>query len=324
MILLGDVFADYGQHFGRTPFETGAVPKQGVVLEQQLANGLWTQWWNDTRPTLDFAYVLDTAGIVVEQLLHLDDALLAVNSLAAGEGPVAGALRGALDDQAVGSLSEGLGGASPGAILRFAFRQLWTDHFVDWVEKEQDLAGTADPDRIRTADLYAVFNWMASKTKREQIDAALGSVLEVTEENAGPLYDAYQGFAFAWVYRDHPLSVRGWMLPNAAEEDRGAFGRIITALAGPGIDGITLGDIGLIRDWLEGARSARIDNLREQLEPDWDFPAPNDGHIPGDLPGLDEVKPPIGTADSGSSLPQGPISSSTRPRGRATARRSRR
>jgi len=169
-----------------------------------------------------------------------------------------------------------------------------------------------------------VFNWMASSTRRAQIDAALGPVLEVTPENAGQLYAAYQGFAFAWDYRDHPLSVRGWMLPDAAEQDRGAFGRIITALFGPGIGAITLGDIGLVRDWLDGARRSRIDNLREQLEPNWHFPATNDGHIPDDLPGLDEVKPPIGAAASGGSLPQGPVSSSTRPRTRATARRSRR
>ena len=306
MIVLGDVFADYGQHFGRTPFETGAVPGKDVVRGEQLANGLWTQWWNDTRPTLDFAYVLDTAGIVLEQLLHLDDALLAVNSLATGEGPVASSLREALDSQDVGSLSDGLGGASPGAILRFAFRQLWTDHFIDWIGKEQDVAGTTGTDLIRTADLYPVFNWMASKTKREQIDAALGPMLEVTPENADSLYAAFRGFAFAWAYGDHPLSVRGWMLPNAAEEDRGAFGRIITAFAGPGIGGITLGDIGLIRDWLEGARTSRIDNLREQLEPDWDFPS-GDVDIPDDLPGLDEVKPPVGTADSGGTLPGGPV-----------------
>ena len=95
------------------------------------------------------------------------------------------------------------------------------------------------------------------------------------------------------------------MLPDAAEQDRGAFGRIITALFGPGIDAITLGDIGLVRDWLDGARRSRIDNLREQLEPNWHFPATNDGHIPDDLPGLDEVKPPIGTADSGRERPGG-------------------
>lgn len=305
MIVLGDVFGDYGQHFGRTPFEEGSVPGKGVIVEQQLANGLWTQWWNDTRPTLDFAYVLDTAAMVMEQLVNLDDALLAVNSLAAGEGPVAGALRSALDSQDVGSLADGLGGASPAAILRFAFRQLWTDHFVDWIEKEQDRAGTTGTDRIRTQDLHPVFNWMASSTRRAQIDAALGPLLEVTPENAGQLYAAYQGFAFTWDYRDHPLSVRGWMLPDAAEQDRGAFGRIITALFGPGIDAITLGDIGLVRDWLDGARRSRIDNLREQLEPNWHFPATNDGHIPDDLPGLDEVKPPIGTADSGRERPGG-------------------
>src|SRR6185312_5195874 len=50
MIVLGDVFGDYGQHFGRTPFEEGSVPGRGVIVEQQLANGLWTPWWNDTRP----------------------------------------------------------------------------------------------------------------------------------------------------------------------------------------------------------------------------------------------------------------------------------
>jgi hypothetical protein len=129
-------------------------------------------------------------------------------------------------------------------------------------------------------------------------------VLEVTPENAGSLYKAYQAFALVWGYTDHPLSVRGWMLPNAADADRGAFGRIITAVFGPGVDGITLGDIGLVRDWLQSARKSRIDNLREELEPDWDF-GRKDGKIPDDLPGLDDVGHDM--PDSGESDPQGPV-----------------
>jgi hypothetical protein len=302
MILLGDLFAYYAQHFGRTPFQVGGIAEKTVVVNQEIANDLWTEWWNDARPTLDLAYLLDTAGIVLEQLLHLDDALLAVNSLAAGEGIVASALRDSLDTQDLGPLSEGLGGASPSAILRFAFRQLWTDLFMDWIGKEQE--GTTGTDQIRTVDLYPVFNWMGSKKKRDQIDAVLGPVLEVTPENAGSLYKAYQAFALVWGYTDHPLSVRGWMLPNAADADRGAFGRIITALFGPGIDGITLGDIGLVRDWLQSARESRLDDLREQLEPNWDFPS-SDGKIPDDLPGLDEAG--HGPPDSGESDSQGPV-----------------
>ncbi len=134
----------------------------------------------------------------------------------------------------------------------------------------------------------------------------LGSLVGLTEQAAFALPLDWSEAVHSGLYGDHPLSVRGWMLPNAAEEDRGAFGRIITAFAGPGIGGITLGDIGLIRDWLEGARTSRIDNLREQLQPDWDFPS-GDVDIPDDLPGLDEVKPPVGTADSGGTLPGGPV-----------------
>jgi hypothetical protein len=288
MVLLGDLFATYARHFGEKPFLVGRAPRTDVVSDQLVANGLWTTWWNSAGPTIDLAYLLDTAGLVLEQVVHLDDALLALGQLAAGEGMLAVALRGALGDQGLGALTEGLGGASPSAILRFCYRQLWTDHFVAWLTTYQDVHGTDGTDLVRTADLYLVFAWMGTKAKRGQIDAALGPMLEVTADNAGPLWTAYRAFALRWGYGTRPISMRGWMLPGAADADRGAFGRVVGAVVDSGVQGITLGDVGLIRDWLIGARTSRIDNLRAQLEPDWDSTV--------DAPDVPDVLPTRGLA----------------------------
>ena len=92
MVLLGDAFAEYGMRFGNSPFEVGTVRAKSVVSEQRQAMVLWTKWWNSAKPTLDLAYVLETVGIAAQQLLHLDDAVLALESMANGEGIVAASL----------------------------------------------------------------------------------------------------------------------------------------------------------------------------------------------------------------------------------------
>jgi len=84
------------------------------------------------------------------------------------------------------------------------------------------------------------------------------------------------------------------MLPGASETDRGAFGRMLSALATTATSGlpapdISLADLGLIREWIIDARQSDLVELRDRLEPNWTSPS-DAPEIPDDLP-RDPVEP---------------------------------
>ena len=301
MILLGDAFAEYGMRFGNSPFEVGTVRAKSVVSEQRQAMALWTKWWNSAKPTLDLAYVLETVGIAAQQLLHLDDALLALETMANGEGLVAASLRSSIAEQDQAAFADALGGVSLSGGVRYLLRQTLSDLFVDWVAMDEQHDGVPVAERADLAGIRTILPWMSSNTERAAIDAALGPMLEVTEDNAGEQWPAFTGVRILLGYVkigsprwDFPLSIRGWLLPEAPDADRGAFGRMLSAIAAsadsdlPAPD-ISLVDLARIREWITGARQSDLVELRPILEPNWTFPsdAPD---IPDDLP-RDDIEP---------------------------------
>lgn len=298
IILLGDAFAEYGMRFGKSPFEVGTVPAKSVVSEQRQAMMLWTRWWNSAKPTLDLAYVLETVGIAAQQLLHLDDAVLALESMANGEGLVAASLRASIAEQDQAAFADALGGVSLSGGVRYLLRQTLSDLFVDWVAMDEQQDGVPVAERADPAGIRTILPWMSSNTEPAAIDAALGPMLEVTEDNAGDQWPAFQAvrtlLGYVTLQQQFPLSVRGWLLPDAPDADRGAFGRMLSALAASATSGlpapdISLVDLALIREWITGARQSDLVELRDRLEPNWASP-PDPIDIPDDLP-HDDVEP---------------------------------
>lgn len=304
MILLGDTFASYASGFGVNP-KYGVNPfKQGkmkgpdnVVSKQSNTAKLWTTWWNDCQPALDVAYVIDTASIVLEQLLHIDDALLALNDIAVGDGIIAMIVRRVLAERGLTRFVDALGGASPSAALRYFFRQLLTDLFIDWFRVKESVAA---------ADLYPLFTWMNTSAKRERIDDALGPLVEVTADNAGSMWGMISALRLVFEYRPDPqlsgnpgdkLYLRGAFLPGAKDRQKGALGRIFELFgkypddAERAVDEISHCDLGNLRAWLELARLSHLVGLRDTLEPAWSYDSnSSSGHIP---PDLDPIDPPM-------------------------------
>ena len=109
---------------------------------------------------------------------------------------------------------------------------------------------------------------------------------------------------YTTLQRDLPLTVRGWLLPDAADTDRGAFGRLLSAIAAsaglPAVDA-SLVDLALIREWITDARQSDLIELRGRLEPHWTSPPTGPVEIPDDLP-RDDVEP----IDPGPLGPLGP------------------
>ena len=292
MILLGDAFAEYAIEYGRTPLEFGGADLKAVIPSQRLANGLWTAWWNSAKPTLDVAYVLETIGIAAQQMLHLDDALLALESLANGEGMIAATLRSSIAEQDQAAFADALGGVSLSGGVRHLLRQSLTDLFIDWVSMDEVQHDVPEAERADHAGIHSLLPWMSSSAKRAAIDDALGPVIEVNEENAGELWTAFQVvrslLGYSTLRHQIPLEVRGWLLPDAPSAQRGAFGRMLSALAASATSDlpapeITLADLGLIREWLTHARQSDLVDRRAELEPWWTLSSdPVD--IPSDLP----------------------------------------
>ena len=267
MILLGDAFAEYAHSYGRTPLELGTAQLKSVVSEQHQANVLWTKWWNSAKPTLDLAYVLETVGIVAQQVLHLDDALLALESMANGEGLVAASLRSSVADQDMEAFADALGGVSLSAGVRYLLRQTLTDLFVDWVGMDEQQHDVPDAERADPAGIEALLPWMASSGRRRGIEDALGPVVEVTEARAGELYPAFQAvrtlLGYATLQEQFPLKVRGWVLPDASDDERGAFGR-------PAVGDRRVGGLGAARARREPRRHRvhpRVAGRRPRLRP---------------------------------------------------------
>ena len=304
MIVLGDAFAENAKLFGNTPFALGTTQFKDVVSTQRHAHGLWTRWWNSARPTVDAAYVLETAGIVLQQLMHLDDAVLALEGLANGEGIVAASLRSSVADQGQAAFSDALGGTSLSGAARYLLRQTLSDLFIDWVAADEEAQDVPEAERADPAGIRAALPWMRGSGKRTAIDAALGRVVEVDADSAGELYP---GFTFLRALLDlgpqTALRTRAWLLPGLPDADRGAFGRLLSALSAsatsdlPAPD-ISLADLGYIREWIIDARQSSAVELKSQLEPSWTMRSdPVD--VPDDLD-VDPIEP----IDPG---PQGPL-----------------
>ena len=298
MVLLGQEFADAAAQFGTNPFRKGTEEAPDVIAWQRTAMSLWTNWWNDSQPSLDAAFVIDTASLILQQIINLDDMMLALNDLAVGDGLVAMLIRRALDEQGLTRFVDALGGASPVAALRYFFRQLFTDLFMEWFKTKEG---------VKEADLYPIFCWMNTQAKRDAIEGALGPKIEATAENAGSLYGAITGIKLAAGYPiGEPFAIRGAFLPNVADKNKGALGRALDQFAQyPGdperaADAISHVELGYLRGWLELARQDCLTGLREALEPDWTTMTstpynPNGTHYPD----LDDIELPNRGPDLG-------------------------
>ena len=289
-ILLGDVFAEYANQFGAhpkvkgTPFVEGDAPVPSVAATQQDAARLWTTWWNDAQPTLDLAYLIDTASMVLEQLVNIDDALLAAADLALGDGLVAAIVRRGLVDQGLDRYVDALAGVSPGGAIRYLFRQLMTDQFIDWIGVKQG---------VKASDVHPIFRWMNSETKRASIDDVLGPIAEATDEAAGSMSALVSGFrllfGYAAVNPYEPMQLRGAFLAGLPDDQRGALGRAISAISAnsssptAAAKAVSYADLGMLRGWLELARASDLVDIHGDLEPDWSPHSSSGVDIPGNF-----------------------------------------
>ena len=296
-ILLGDIFAEYANQFGvhpkrsGKPFVRGDAATPSVAAGQRWAADLWTTWWNDAQPTLDLAYLIDTASIVLEQLVNLDDALLAAADLALGDGLVSTILRRALADDGLERYVDALAGVSPVGAIRYLFRQLITDQFIDWIGVKEG---------VKPSDVYPIFRWMNAKAKRATIDDVLGPLAEATPQVAGSMSTMVAGLKVLFGYiPDKPMQMRGVFLADLPDDQRGALGRALSAIkANPGdakaaAKAVTYADLGLLRGWLELARTSDLVDIHADLEPNWS-PSSGGVSVPGDL---DPNVPSTGPAD---------------------------
>jgi hypothetical protein len=286
-ILLGDVFAEYANQFGLhpkvkgTPFARGDAPVPSVAATQQDAARFWTTWWNDAQPTLDLAYLIDTASMVLEQLVNIDDALLAAADLALGDGLVAAIVRRGLVDEGLDRYTDALAGVSPVGAIRYLFRQLFTDLFIDWIGVNEG---------VNPSDLYPIFRWMNSKAKRANIDDVLGPLAEATNEAAGSMSGLVSGLRFLFSYTSsQPMQLRGVFLAGLPDDQRGALGRAISAITANSSDpkaaakAVTYADLGMLRGWLELARASDLVDIHGDLEPDWSPHTSTGVDVPGNF-----------------------------------------
>ena len=252
------------------------------------------------RPTLDLAYVLETVGIAAQRLLRLDDAVLALESMANGEGIVAASLRSWIAEQDQAAFADALGGVSLSGGVRYLLRQTLSDLFVDWVAMDEQhdgvpIAERADPAGIRTTCRGSPRTpsvprstppsapcWRSPRTTPATSGRPSRPRASSSARQGRPPQVGFPA--------QHPWLV----LPDAPDADRGAFGRMLSAIAASATSDLPAPDIGLvdlarIREWIAGARPSDLVELRPILEPNWTFPsdAPD---IPDDLP-RDDVEP---------------------------------
>ena len=237
---------------------------------------------------------MDTASQILEQLFYLDDAMLAMSGLAAGDGFIGQMVRRMLVTSGLSNLTELLGGAPPASAVRFAFRQLMTDMFVSVFTDPPD--SDAEFPAYNRHTLYPVFCWMNSTDRRARIDAALGPVL-LAPESTGLFRLIEEQFA-GWGHYNQlpppssdPLPTRGFVVELATpgggmasgeidSSEAGALGRVLRDLA-DGVEPKALDrcDLAILREWMADAAGASLATLREDLEPAWG-PVPIDGDRP--------------------------------------------
>lgn len=254
LVHLGPVFLGYAATFA-VDRDDQYASGQGTDLTtnvsdtQRHALDLWNQWVRDSAPTRQLAALFDSIGMIVEQLIYLDDAVLAVADLAFTEGMIGNLVRTTLQGKGLNYVSETLGGASPGQLVRFALRQLLTDLFIDFAVG-QGWAESADC-------LYTIFCWMNSESKRDAITEVFGELKPL-----GELVPAVAEF----------LPVGFTMRDLEA-------GTLFTTLSGVGaalgtggtVDETLIDSNGLasIRRWLDSTRESCLPNLLDSLRPDF-------------------------------------------------------
>ena len=118
--------------------------------------------------------------------MHLDDAVLALEGLANGEGIVAASLRSSVADQGQAAFSDALGGTSLSGAARYLLRQTLSDLFIDWVAADEEAQDVPEAERADPAGIRAALPWMRGSGKRTAIDAALGRVVEVDADSGEP------------------------------------------------------------------------------------------------------------------------------------------
>jgi hypothetical protein len=97
--------------------------------------------------------VLETVGVVAQHMLHLDDAVLALESMANGEGLIAASLRSTIADQDQEAFADALGGVSLSAGVRYLLRQTLSDLFLDWVPVDEGQFHVPEGER---ADIHGI------------------------------------------------------------------------------------------------------------------------------------------------------------------------
>lgn len=239
----------------------------------EYALTIWDLWYARVSPTLDAARAFDTAGIVAQQLVNLDDLTLALFREKEGSGSLADGILGILDD--VGQPwrldLNALVTFTPGEVVRYLVRQLATDLFIEHMVRHKG----ADREQ-----LYTLFCWMDSEDNRSNIDLALGELREVELPEAylefiqdagwGNLYDtAIEGAPTVWI--------RGCMLPpeSAVNPLAGGLGAVAEGfLDQESLEndiafalqfGIGVWQLGL---WLSDARESCLPAL--YTKPDWE------------------------------------------------------
>lgn len=268
MILLGERFAEYsrGLELGARNPESGAPAN---IISESGEDGLdgvpWARsfvgtaeagfevWWVDMQPTVQAMMVADTAAEILSKLIELDDFSIALLDFVADEGPLGALIRQQLYQRGLLLIADVLGGVSPTGLIRYAYRQILTDIFLQsWSE----VGGSVDC-------VWPVVTWMDSAVLRERVDAALGEAQTLATTTLGD---------FTLV-----VSVRAGLLPPALRAvEGGALGRLVDQLiawAASGssppealVDLLDKNDLWTVRAWLADAAANDLVNLKSRLQ----------------------------------------------------------
>jgi hypothetical protein len=269
MVLLGPTVGSYGEDFGR--YGPGSTLDQAELRGPMIA---FQHLLDEAGPVLDAARMFDTAGIIAERLVELDDVLLASTSLSLGEGFVGTEFRRVLVELGLPLLSDALGGFRPAELLRYLVRQVLTDQLIGGFQ-----------DRYDVDCLYELLCWNLRAGHRDRMEAALGPLVEVPLTDvldAGDPRDADLLDAAPWP----SLWLRGCLLSGR----EGALGRIIDAYlrslgnAERFHEALDPCDLGTVVDWMSDARAVCLVTWIEDHAPveEWEFER-DLGHIDREL-----------------------------------------
>jgi len=257
IILLGDCFEEYASSF-RATFSRWAIPATASFTEGSYVLPSHHEDYHDVaeavaelfvaiQPTYDAAVVFDLVGMLVAQLLKLDDELVALADWIVVKGLIGDLVTAALVEGGFGMILEALGGVTPSDIVRFYVRQVLTDNFIEYVGTTEDIDASC---------LHDVFCWMRRKEQRDALEAALGAP-EPFELDRDVLVEA---MALQFVPD----------LPSIVLRYGGAMKRIVEDIGASTSSSLSeivdLADVGSMRAWL---RTARDDSCLKDLRGAW-------------------------------------------------------